>query len=102
MHMLLAPSSSATLLWMMPSLLHLLQVKELGRGCFGSVWLQKWRGVDVAVKEMLQSGNDTSPAEVRAETPYQTSHASCHMLPCFSQQPHSLSAGTTPLCSRAS
>lgn len=29
------------------------QVKELGRGCFGSVWLAKWRGVEVALKEML-------------------------------------------------
>jgi hypothetical protein len=41
------------------------QVKELGRGCFGSVWLAKWRGVEVAIKEMLQSGHDTSPEEVR-------------------------------------
>jgi hypothetical protein len=29
------------------------QVKELGRGCFGSVWLAKWRGVEIALKEML-------------------------------------------------
>jgi hypothetical protein len=44
-----------------------MQIKELGRGCFGSVWLVKWRGVEVAVKEMLQCGQDTSPAEVRSQ-----------------------------------
>jgi hypothetical protein len=38
------------------SLLLLLQVKELGRGCFGSVWLAKWRGVEVALKELLNPG----------------------------------------------
>jgi hypothetical protein len=51
------------------------QVKELGRGCFGSVWLAKWRGVEVAIKEMLQSGADASPEEVRA------GRAACTCLP---------------------
>jgi hypothetical protein len=37
-------------------MLPLLQVKELGRGCFGSVWLAKWRGVEVALKEALNPG----------------------------------------------
>lgn len=40
------------------------QVKELGRGCFGSVWLAKWRGVEVALKELLNNGHDTNPVEV--------------------------------------
>ncbi|KAF8068393.1 Wdr35 [Scenedesmus sp. PABB004] len=46
-----------------------LQVKELGRGCFGSVWLAKWRGVEVALKELLNPGgaNDTAAVEVFAE-----------------------------------
>lgn len=42
------------------------QVKELGRGCFGSVWLAKWRGVEVALKELLNPGStDTNAVEVR-------------------------------------
>lgn len=41
------------------------QVKELGRGCFGSVWLAKWRGVEVALKELLNpGGTDTAAVEV--------------------------------------
>jgi len=32
------------------------KVKELGRGQFGSVWHERWRGVDVAVKEMHGAG----------------------------------------------
>eukprot|EP00877_Chromochloris_zofingiensis_P012267 jgi/Chrzof1/7294/Cz02g18050.t1 len=42
----------------------LVKVKELGRGCFGSVWLAKWRGVEVALKELLNNGHDTNPVEV--------------------------------------
>ena len=34
----------------------LVRVKELGRGQFGAVWHQRWRGVDVAVKEMHNAG----------------------------------------------
>ncbi|WIA10613.1 hypothetical protein OEZ85_010795 [Tetradesmus obliquus] len=46
----------------------LVKVKELGRGCFGSVWLAKWRGVEVALKELLNSGGgDTNPVEVFQE-----------------------------------
>ncbi|KAI8469821.1 MAG: kinase-like domain-containing protein [Monoraphidium minutum] len=45
----------------------LIKVKELGRGCFGSVWLARWRGVEVALKEMLHQGHDTNPAEVFSE-----------------------------------
>lgn len=40
------------------------QVKELGRGCFGSVWLARWRGVEVALKE-LHTVTDTQQQEVR-------------------------------------
>lgn len=41
------------------------QVRELGRGCFGSVWLARWRGVEVALKELLDQGaTDCAPAEV--------------------------------------
>jgi serine/threonine protein kinase len=44
------------------------QVKELGRGCFGSVWLAKWRGVEVALKEVLNpSATDTAAMDVFAE-----------------------------------
>lgn len=44
------------------------QVKELGRGCFGSVWLSKWRGVEVALKEVLNpSATDTAAMDVFAE-----------------------------------
>eukprot|EP00775_Hariotina_reticulata_P008219 gene8219-8411_t len=43
----------------------LIKVKELGRGCFGSVWLAKWRGVEVALKELLNTGGqDSNPIEV--------------------------------------
>lgn len=42
-----------------------LQVKELGRGCFGSVWLAKWRGVEVALKEVLNpQATDTAAVDV--------------------------------------
>ena len=42
-----------------------MQVKELGRGCFGSVWLSKWRGVEVALKEVLNpSATDTAAVDV--------------------------------------
>ena len=34
-------------------------IKELGRGSFGSVWLGKWRGIDVAVKELHTCNTDT-------------------------------------------
>lgn len=34
----------------------LTRVQELGRGQFGAVWHQRWRGVDVAVKEMHNAG----------------------------------------------
>jgi hypothetical protein len=47
------------------------QVKELGRGCFGSVWLAKWRGVEVALKEMLHQvgalGRDFGPAALSTQ-----------------------------------
>ncbi|GIL91433.1 hypothetical protein Vretimale_17815 [Volvox reticuliferus] len=43
----------------------LVKVRELGRGCFGSVWLAKWRGVEVALKELLnQASLDGPPNEV--------------------------------------
>ncbi|GAX83856.1 hypothetical protein CEUSTIGMA_g11281.t1 [Chlamydomonas eustigma] len=32
------------------------KVFELGRGCHGKVWLAKWRGVDVALKELINGG----------------------------------------------
>jgi hypothetical protein len=41
------------------------QVKELGRGCFGSVWLAKWRGVEVALKEMLHQASYRRGATTR-------------------------------------
>lgn len=41
------------------------QIRELGRGCFGSVWLSKWRGVEVALKEVLNpSATDTAAVDV--------------------------------------
>lgn len=44
---------------------HPAQVKELGRGCFGSVWLAKWRGVEVALKEVLNpSATDTAALDI--------------------------------------
>ncbi|GIL68399.1 hypothetical protein Vafri_21652 [Volvox africanus] len=43
----------------------LVKIRELGRGCFGSVWLAKWRGVEVALKELLnQASLDGPPNEV--------------------------------------
>ncbi|GLC67062.1 hypothetical protein PLESTF_000510900 [Pleodorina starrii] len=46
----------------------LVKVRELGRGCFGSVWLARWRGVEVALKELLdQNCTDGPPNEVFAE-----------------------------------
>ncbi|CAG9462996.1 unnamed protein product [Pedinophyceae sp. YPF-701] len=42
------------------------KVKELGRGQFGSVWHERWRGVDVAVKEM-HSVDPKSRAEMFRE-----------------------------------
>lgn len=43
----------------------LVKVRELGRGCFGSVWLTKWRGVEVALKEVLNpSATDTAAVDV--------------------------------------
>lgn len=46
----------------------LVKVRELGRGCFGSVWLARWRGVEVALKELLDQGaTDCAPAEVFSE-----------------------------------
>jgi predicted Ser/Thr protein kinase len=44
-----------------------LQVKELGRGCFGSVWLSKWRGVEVALKELLNQGRNYGFGNVSVE-----------------------------------
>lgn len=41
----------------------LMQERELGRGCHGKVWLAKWRGVDVALKELL-SGGVASPDDM--------------------------------------
>ena len=41
------------------------QVKELGRGQFGSVWLARWLGVDVAVKELHSMSDAKSNAEMR-------------------------------------
>ena len=40
------------------------QVKELGRGQFGSVWLARWLGVDVAVKELHSMSDAKSNAEM--------------------------------------
>lgn len=40
------------------------QVKELGRGQFGSVLLARWLGVDVAVKELRNSADAHSNAEM--------------------------------------
>ncbi|KAG2487029.1 hypothetical protein HYH03_014275 [Edaphochlamys debaryana] len=46
----------------------IIKVRELGRGCFGSVWLARWRGVEVAMKELLNQGaTDTPPSEVFSE-----------------------------------
>lgn len=40
------------------------QVRQLGRGQFGSVWLARWRGVDVALKEH-HGTTDSQQNEVR-------------------------------------
>jgi len=48
----------------------LVKIRELGRGCFGSVWLARWRGVEVALKELLSQGGavtDAPPADVFSE-----------------------------------
>jgi serine/threonine protein kinase len=45
---------------MRAGLLLLLQIRELGRGCFGSVWLAKWKGVEVALKEQLAAIGDAA------------------------------------------
>ena len=43
-------------------------MRELGRGCFGSVWLARWRGVEVALKELLNaSPTDAAAAEAFSE-----------------------------------
>ncbi|KAK9804337.1 hypothetical protein WJX72_008076 [[Myrmecia] bisecta] len=43
------------------------KVKELGRGQFGSVWLCRWLGVEVAVKELHTTSNSHSSAEMLQE-----------------------------------
>ena len=43
------------------------QVQELGRGQFGSVWLARWRGVEVALKELHGANSPRSRAEMVAE-----------------------------------
>ena len=40
------------------------QVKELGRGQFGSVWLARWLGVEVAVKELRDVSDSRGNAEM--------------------------------------
>ena len=40
---------------------------ELGRGQFGRVWLARWRGVEVAVKEPRRSGCARARRETLAE-----------------------------------
>ena len=43
------------------------QVHELGRGQFGRVWLARWRGVEVAVKEPRRGGCARACRETLAE-----------------------------------
>lgn len=43
------------------------QVQELGRGQFGSVWLARWHGVTVAVKELHAAANARSSREMIGE-----------------------------------
>ncbi len=44
-----------------------MQVHELGRGQFGRVWLARWRGVEVAVKEPRRSACARARQETLAE-----------------------------------
>ncbi|KAK9810749.1 hypothetical protein WJX73_004778 [Symbiochloris irregularis] len=46
---------------------HVEKVRELGRGQFGSVLLSRWLGVDVAVKELRNSSDAHSNAELLRE-----------------------------------
>ena len=46
---------------------YLTKVKELGRGQFGSVWLSRWLGVEVAVKELHTANSMQSSAEMYQE-----------------------------------
>ncbi len=43
------------------------QVRELGRGQFGSVWLARWRSCAVAVKELHAAASGRSTTEMVAE-----------------------------------
>ncbi|DBA94196.1 hypothetical protein WJX77_007431 [Trebouxia sp. C0004] len=45
----------------------LTKIKELGRGQFGSVWLCRWLGVEVAVKELHATNSVQSNAEMFGE-----------------------------------
>ncbi|KAK9805014.1 hypothetical protein WJX73_001566 [Symbiochloris irregularis] len=60
---------------------HVLKVKELGRGQFGTVLLARWLGVEVAVKQLLQSGDEKASAELLREAELLASL--CH--PCITQ-----------------
>lgn len=42
-------------------------MQELGRGQFGSVWLAKWLGVDVAIKELHSANTPRSRREMIGE-----------------------------------
>lgn len=44
-----------------------MQVHELGRGQFGRVWLARWRGVEVAVKEPRRGACVRARREALAE-----------------------------------
>ena len=43
------------------------QIRELGRGQFGSVWMAKWLGVEVAIKELLGQNTPRARAEMYGE-----------------------------------
>lgn len=43
------------------------QVAELGRGQFGSVWLARWHGVEVALKELHGANSPRSREEMLGE-----------------------------------
>ncbi|KAK9867004.1 hypothetical protein WJX84_008904 [Apatococcus fuscideae] len=43
------------------------KIRELGRGQFGSVWMAKWLGVEVAVKELLGQNTPRARAEMYGE-----------------------------------
>ena len=45
----------------------LMQIRELGRGQFGSVWMAKWLGVEVAIKELLGQNTPRARAEMYGE-----------------------------------